>query len=759
MLRRLVETTEPVLVQDTTFSHDVLGRYVCNTWDEAVGNGGAPFDVVVLGAGMYGAYCAEKIYRADARGALRILVLDAGSFLVSTHVQNLPRMGLNAAPAVSADPGVPRAEVWGLRWRGPAATLFPGLAYCVGGRSLYWGGWSPRLTGADLAQWPADLATYLRGVYADVEAETGVSPTTDYISGPLYDALRDAFQAAAPGVPTVDGIEEAPLAVQGQAPASGLFPFDKYSSAPILVQAIREASGAPDASRRLFLVPRAHVVRLHAANGAVDQVEVDVGGQRRFLPVGRDTAVVVALGTIESTRLALASFPTDLIGRNLMAHLRSNTTVRIKRSVLSNLPSQLEAAALLVRGSTPRGRYHLQVTAAAVMGTNPEDVMWAMVPDIDLLHRMLAASQQPEWITITLRGIGEMAPDTATPVATQPAKRWINLSPYEFDEFGVARAWVNLLGDTADPLWQAMDDAAIAIAQKIAGDPANIQYLHSGGWQTTPPPPGALHDNVGTTHHEAGTLWMGADPGSSVTDLNGRFHHVANAYAVGPAVFPQMGSANPSLTAWSLARRTAAAVVASVLPSFEPDFTPLFDGTSMNGWQMAGSGRFNLVGHALESEGGIGLLWYTPATFGDFVLRCEWRATNPDDNSGVFIRFPALGSSDPANDWRLAVDQGYEIQIDDRGYNPDTNTTGDALHQTGAVYRLAASSRVTSRPLGQWNSYEITARAATMTVVLNGETVTTYTGDGSRPATGHVGIQNHHQGSRVAFRNIRIKPL
>jgi hypothetical protein len=43
-------------VQRTTLALDVLGRFICNTWDEAVGNGGAPFDVVILGEGMFGGY-------------------------------------------------------------------------------------------------------------------------------------------------------------------------------------------------------------------------------------------------------------------------------------------------------------------------------------------------------------------------------------------------------------------------------------------------------------------------------------------------------------------------------------------------------------------------------------------------------------------------------------------------------------------------------------------------------------------------------
>src|SRR5215207_9051841 len=135
-LPRLVPAADPsdrVAVQETEFTHDAVGRYLCNTWDEATQNGGVPFDAVVLGAGMFGAYIAEKLYR---NSNLRVLVLDAGSLLVSEHVQNLSRIGLNVGgsarvPRNQDDPGT-RERVWGIPWRSNVA--FPGMAYCIGGR-------------------------------------------------------------------------------------------------------------------------------------------------------------------------------------------------------------------------------------------------------------------------------------------------------------------------------------------------------------------------------------------------------------------------------------------------------------------------------------------------------------------------------------------------------------------------------------------------------------------------------------------------
>ena len=96
----------------------------------------------------------------------------------------------------------------------------------------------------------------------------------------------------------------------------------------------------------------------------------------------------------------------------------------------------------------------------------------------------------------------------------------------------------------------------------------------------------------------------------------------------------------------------------------EESFTPLFH-DSLAGWQMAGYGRVNVIGGTvLETEGGPGVLWYSSAAFTDYVLCVDWRLSNLDDNSGVYLRFPPLGRDDPEHDWQLADRRGYEVQTD-----------------------------------------------------------------------------------------------
>jgi len=158
----------------------------------------------------------------------------------------------------------------------------------------------------------------------------------------------------------------------------------------VLIDAVREAAQQSDDERRLFLVPNAHVTQLHTTNGAVSSVDVFVDGVLRSLPVGPSCAVVLALGTIESTRLALVSFPTsandpsrELMGRNLMAHIRINIFVRVRRSALdpgATLPRQLQTGALIVRGATAAGKFHLQITASADVGANADALLYEFDP-------------------------------------------------------------------------------------------------------------------------------------------------------------------------------------------------------------------------------------------------------------------------------------------------------------------------------------------------------------------------------------------
>ena len=912
--------------QDTTFTLDNMGRYLCNTLDEAVdstvpfvGGRQRPFDVVVIGGGSFGSVVAAGLFLRDPTRSRRILVLEQGPFVLPEHVQNLPFMG--GEPAMRAPWVVRAGSDLGYDRPGQSGA---GLLYAVGGRSLSWGGWSPELlkdepAGADegvvpggndeMAGWPAAVIADLQNQYFyEAGDQIGVNATNDFIYGPLHQALRQilyagiggrtgmgtfktlplealrnhpAFRdfqrkngraptnaelvemlklqlpAGTPAPPRADLLNllklEAPLAVQSVA-EPGLFPVNKFSAVPLLVRVARlaasEAGGigaAADARKRLMIVPKSQVLELVTETQPDNWVRVtgvrvrDAAGAERVVPLapptpdGRQSAAVIALGTIESTRLALTTFQTSLAGRaasrmgkNLMAHLRSNLTIRVhKDSIKAALPNAtalqaLQASALFLKGmATIKGTdryFHLQITASGLgrFGNDSEAELFKKVPNVEHVNDMLQADDTH--VVITLRGIGEMTPfnpESFVDLAKTPSD-WENGRPRAFVDIGDSRQPDGGGTQTqADRLlWDAMDDFTDEVAMIFAnGEPFEI-LLPSG--RTIPVPKGKVaadlagllphqdrRDKLGTTHHEAGTLWMNDNPALGVTNDFGRIHDTTNCYVAGPALHPTSGSPNPMLTGVALGRRTVTLLADQVLrrpPAFvtAAPWTALFDGTARSfttDWARTSpndSNAFALIDGEIVTYGGgdFGLLYYRRQAFADFTLRLEFRVFDlMNHNSGVFVRFqdPALdptaatlqrmkAAGDEANFGRnrawSAVHSGFEIQIDDRA--------GLRKNRTGAVYNIPAgdggepdSQNYVPGPNlvpGRWYQYEIDVRGNDYKVKLTDldTTACTQTADftnsdptrglrliDNQPA-GYIGLQSYNN-APVAFRRIEVR--
>ena len=816
----------PTTTERTSFTKDVQGRYLCNNLSEVdawKSAGGRPFDFIIVGGGTFGSAIAEHLWfrQKQAGGGLRTLVVEAGLFTVPEHVQNTGIQGFTDPQNPfflnenAPQPEKPQNEVWGIPWK--SAIPFKGLAYTLGGRSVFWGGWSPRLLNEEMATWPATTVADLNGRYFDESSrQIGVDEANDFISGELQNGLRrqlfdnlagvaDVFplNALPPspllkpgsdpaqllGLTSTGGLSqadllnllklEAPLAVQARAPHAGFFPLNKFSVVPLLTKAARAAasdSNLNDAVREFMILPDAHVLSLRTVPTAAGTWRVTgINTSQGPIDLAPGGTVVIALGTIENARLALASFegtglPTlPLIGKNLIAHLRSNLVIRVPRAAISGLSAaatELQTAALFVKGRATRqngdllGRFHLQISASGGGNTvGAEDELFRKVPDVDFFDQLRTSTDTH--VAIAIRGLGEMEPADPANAGAHPSR--VELST-RTDEYGVRRASVLLTQTTRDQeLWNAMD----AAMQKVAAIFANGQPMQV--IQTN-------RDGLGTTHHEAGTLWMGTDPTRSVTDHQGRFHQTDNLYAAGPALFPSIGSPNPMLTGIALSRRTGDFIMAP--PAFVADagFETLFDGKSLGDWTMStisnqpgrdDPGSFRVRRGVLEGRTGtdIGLLWLTRPTPASYVLRLQWMMTAPDDNSGVFIGFPDPRHEGYDNTAYVGVNFGFEIQIDQLA-RPDNAP----IHRTGAVYSFKGPTDgpLIVHPVGEWNDYEITVSGADIRVALNGQTVNLFhfTGDPQSPRRGlpsspqdprFIGLQTHT--GRVLFRNIQWKGI
>lgn len=189
-------------------------------------------------------------------------------------------------------------------------------------------------------------------------------------------------------------------------------------------------------------------------------------------------------------------------------------------------------------------------------------------------------------------------------------------------------------------------------------------------------------------------------------------------------------------------------------------FVSLFNGYNLDGWvgnKTAYQAEDGLIVIRPSEDSGGNL--YTEKEYGNFVFRFDFQLT-PAANNGVGIRAPLEGD---------AAYVGMEIQVLDDTAPVYADLKPYQYH--GSVYGVIPAKRGFLKPLGEWNSEEISAQGSRIKVTLNGEVIVD--GDiadarehgtldhnqhpGLNRESGHIGWLGH--GSVVKFRNIRIKEL
>jgi hypothetical protein len=192
----------------------------------------------------------------------------------------------------------------------------------------------------------------------------------------------------------------------------------------------------------------------------------------------------------------------------------------------------------------------------------------------------------------------------------------------------------------------------------------------------------------------------------------------------------------------------------------------LFDGKTTDGWRgymrEAMPDGWRVVDGALTRVARGGDI-ITTVTFANFELAFDF-LVEPGGNSGVFYR--AIEGP------RFIYYAAPEYQVLDDAVHADGRSE---LTSTGSNYALHAAPRGVVRPAGEWNAGRIVVDGNRVEHWLNGRRIIEYElgsadwlarvaaskfaewPEYGRAAQGHIGIQDH--GSRVAFRNIRIRVL
>lgn len=197
----------------------------------------------------------------------------------------------------------------------------------------------------------------------------------------------------------------------------------------------------------------------------------------------------------------------------------------------------------------------------------------------------------------------------------------------------------------------------------------------------------------------------------------------------------------------------------------EEGFVQIFTGKNLDGWVYGlRGGQENKKGQGYRVENGIlyctkedGGNLFTAKEYSNFVFRFEFKL-EPKGNNGIGIRAPLEGD---------AAYVGMEIQVLDDSGSEHLNLRPAQYH--GSIYDVVPAKRGSLKPVGEWNSEEITANGRHIVIEVNGKTVVDVNLDdvkdestlkkhpGLARARGHIGFLGH--GTRVEFRNIRIKEL
>jgi len=177
------------------------------------------------------------------------------------------------------------------------------------------------------------------------------------------------------------------------------------------------------------------------------------------------------------------------------------------------------------------------------------------------------------------------------------------------------------------------------------------------------------------------------------------------------------------------------------------EWTTLIDGENgLENWNRIGDANWRAEGGTIVADKGKGGFLVSKNAYKDFEIYAEFWAET-DTNSGIFLR-----ASDPQN---IGAANSYEVNIWD--------IRPDPTYATGAIVDVArVPVPIVHKAGGQWNTFQIYAKDAHLTVKLNG--VLTVATQNSKHASGPIALQygfgvKGATGGAIKWRKVQIKQL
>jgi len=188
------------------------------------------------------------------------------------------------------------------------------------------------------------------------------------------------------------------------------------------------------------------------------------------------------------------------------------------------------------------------------------------------------------------------------------------------------------------------------------------------------------------------------------------------------------------------------------------DFTPLFDGKTLNGWKNPYEwGVAEVVNGEIHLKADKKFFLVTEKTYGDFIFEADILLPEGKPNS----RFMFRAHCEPNKVF------GYQAEVDgdpNRGWSGGLYDEGRRKWFISPIKGNAENEAAFRERAGDtfkrndWNTYRITCKGNKIKIEVNGVVTTEIEDD--KDAKGVIAIQHHgEKGAIYKFRNLRIKEL
>ncbi|KAH7159500.1 hypothetical protein B0J13DRAFT_539091 [Dactylonectria estremocensis] len=500
------------------------------------------YDYIIVGSGFGGGPLAEILARREKK----VLLIERGSVIFSTHVLNTSRPYFNrgASNSPEGNESVYDAVKAKVQCTEGSESYVGGPVYCVGGRTNLWGIWTPEISDGTLQEYfPQEIHQFLKqgGGYDTAFNFITDNSQTDakyplesgQITAAEIDEVKDMLHASLPDT----SFDLMPVAAQFNAPAPYKFPQCAYSTTLSLMNRIY----ANDPY--LTVVLSTEVVALEhdekdASGRSVKSLKVRNTKNKAMLDlfVGK-AKVILSAGAIGTATIALNSGLqrlNPLIGRGLIDHdifyvrfgKEKDPGITSKPVNLKSLVTIEGAVALLT--VTVNANFFLAGSSASLPTTQYYDRKGT------LINPQKGFENQGDYDTICVlfEFIGIL--DDTNEVLNLPS-----MDPV----LSIRRPPVKQV------VQAGMEDIIRKVRNSFIYDDVNKVCDHSA--------PRPQHLGFGVFSHECGTMRMDGPKGQGVVNSDLKVKGFDNLWVCDMSVLPVSAEANPSLTLAALSLRLA----------------------------------------------------------------------------------------------------------------------------------------------------------------------------------------------------------